>query len=331
MAEIPIVLCFNRHVLLGAGVTILTLLDAAHEDTTYEINILNPGFSKRIKRNLRALIDSSRHSMRFFEVPSSRFAGAPKERNVWRHNKWTEIVYYRLLTSEVITDRDKVIYSDIDVFFKKDMTDAYATDLTNFEWAGVAAETHRTDYIMHAYFPENTNERVFFSGFMVMNLALMRENQAIPRYFETIIRIGDRLQLFDLDVLNISTPRIRGLPFSYVVLEDVYEANDVTQSADYCYLKTVYSVAELESARDDPHIIHYAGGRGKPWQRQQMPGYYRAVVNRLPRSLRPFKLRSFQLAWLSRRAYRKFSVRSEALPAQSNSHHGSESMNRGHG
>ena len=306
MADIPIILCFDDRILVGAGVTIRSLIDAAKPTTRYEINILNPGFSQTIRAGLSSLVDGTAHSMRFFDVPASRFDGVPKGRG-----SWTEIVYYRILASDVLTDRDKAIYSDVDVFFKKDLSDVFSIDLAGCEWAGVAAETNTPEKIMHSYFPENTKDCIFFSGFMVMNLALMRQNKAVERYFDTIGKLGQRLKFFDLDLLNIATPAIGQLPFDYVVLEDIYETDDVTEAVDYAYLKTVYSKAELERARDDPAIIHYAGRRGKPWQRQHTPAYYRDVENALPNVLRRFNFRNFRKKWLSRKGYRTYPMRND--------------------
>lgn len=304
MPDIPIILCFDDRILVGAGVTIRSLLNAAHPDTTYEINILNPGFPDSLKYSLQSLTDGTRHSTRFFEISPDRFDGVPKG-----SGSWTEIVYYRLLAPEILADRDRAIYSDVDVFFTDDMAEVFATDLTDSEWAGVAAETNAPDMVMHTYLPENTKEKIVFSGFMVMNLDLMRRNRAVQRYFDMINKVGDRLRFFDLDLVNVATPRISTVPFRYVVLEDIYEADDVTTSRDYRYLKSVYTPAELEAARDDPAIIHYAGKRGKPWQRQHTAPYYRDVENSLPEELRAFNFRNFRKKWLSRKGFRRHKLR----------------------
>ena len=145
--------------------------------------------------------------------------------------------------------------------------------------------------LAHKYFPENTKERVYFSGFMVMNLELMRENRAVERYFEGIEWLGHRLKFFDLDLVNVLTQKIAQLPFDYVVLEDIYEVENIEESREFGFLNSVYSVQDLEAARQDPAIIHYAGPRGKPWQRQQVPRYYQEVWSTACRrsfSARPF-------------------------------------------
>jgi lipopolysaccharide biosynthesis glycosyltransferase len=306
MTSIPVIFCFDDRILLGAGVSILSMLDHAAESTEYDIRILHPGLNDSIQQSLLKLVAETRHSMQFHEIPSSRFDGVPKNRG-----SWTEIVYYRLLASEFLPDCDKALYSDVDVFFKRDMAEVFNIDLSQHEWAGVVAEANRPDNTMHRYFPENPKSVIHFSGFMVMNLQAMRENGAVARYFETIETVGDRLKFFDLDLLNIATPSIAPVPFDYVVLEDIYETEDLASAKEFGFLSSVYSKEALQASRDAPAIIHYAGPRGKPWQRQSMPDYYRAVVNRLPKQLQKRTFRDWRKTWLSKKGWRKFPVRTK--------------------
>lgn len=306
--KIPVLFCFDERILLGAGVSILSLIETASPDTVYDIRVLHPGLPKDAVDALNLLTKDTRHDISYKEIPSTRFKDVPKNKG-----SWTEIVYYRLLASEFLTDCDQVIYSDVDVLFKKDMTAVFNTQIDEFEWAGTAAEANTDSTIMHRHFPENTNDVIFFSGFMLMNLKLIRQNDAIGRYFDTIKTVGPRLKFFDLDVLNIATPKIFPLPFDYVVLEDVYESAQVSDSADYPYLATVYSDQELEKACADPAIIHYAGKRGKPWQRRRVPPYYADVAGRLPRRLQKLTFRDWRRKWLSSKGRRKHFMRSDAV------------------
>jgi hypothetical protein len=62
-------------------------------------------------------------------------------------------------------------------------------------------------------------------------------------------------------------------------------------------------------ARNTPAIIHFAGPRGKPWQRQAVPPYYAAVMARLPALLRRKTLRDWRKIWLSRKGRRALTTR----------------------
>jgi lipopolysaccharide biosynthesis glycosyltransferase len=305
MVKVSVLLCFDDRILLGAGVTILSMLQSAHAETSYDIHIFHPDFSEPVRDAFQDLVKASRHSITFHWVDATRFDGMPKGRG-----SWTEIVYFRLLASEILTGLDKVIYSDVDVFIKRDLAEVFSVDLTDYSWAGVMAEANTPDTICHRHFPENPKAVIYFSGFMVMNLERMRQEKAVEAYFETIRTIGPRLKFFDLDVLNISTKAIAPVPFDYVVLEDIYEADRVSVSADYPYLKSVYSEEALEAARNSPAIIHYAGRRGKPWQRRHIPDYYQRVIDQLPKLLRKRTFRDFRRRWLTAKGRRDFPRRS---------------------
>lgn len=304
MVNIPVILCFDERILLGAGVTILSMIDSANDGTSYDIRILHPGLSQSAIDGLDGLVTNTNHRIQFTKVPASRFANVPTNRG-----SWTEIVYYRLLASELINDCDRAIYSDVDVFVKRDLSDAYNIDLKEHDWAGVVAEANLPSNVMHRHFEENKKQHIYFSGFMVMNLKLMRQNNAVARYFTTIEMHSDRLKFFDLDVLNIATPKIARLPFDYVVLEDVYESLSVRDSKDFAYLKSAYSEDELEAARQNPAIVHFAGRRGKPWQRRQVPDYYRNVALRLPKELKKKTFRDWRKTWLSKKGRKKYPLR----------------------
>lgn len=305
MNKVPIILCFDERILLGAGVTIRSLIQSAHHSTAYQILILQPGFDDATKSCLSSLVQNTNHEISFFHVPKSRFSHVPTNRG-----SWTEIVYYRLIASEILPEFDKAIYSDVDVLICRDLSEIFSTDMERFEWGSVAMQTNFEGSTAHKYFPENKNDLIYFSGFMLMNLKLMRENLAVARYFDIIDKFYDRLKFFDLDILNLSTDRIKRLPFDYAVFEDIYETENITLSKDYPYLQTVYDIEELERARDNPAIIHYAGVRGKPWQRQDMPQYYRDHVDALPACLKVFNFRTFRKKWFSPKSYRKRSYRS---------------------
>jgi lipopolysaccharide biosynthesis glycosyltransferase len=308
MRLIPIVLCFDHRILTGAGVTILSMLDSAAETTSYQFHVFTPGLPNDVQVGLQSLVAGSRHHITFHVIDPERFAGLPKN-----SGSWTEIVYYRLLASEILPGLDRVIYSDVDVFVARDMASVFDTDMAGCEWAGVAAERNVPEAIGHQHFPENTKSRIFFSGFMVMDLGLMRRNDAVSRYFEGVKLYGHRLKFFDLDLLNICTPEIAPVSFDYCVLESIYEAQDITEAADWAFLQTIYSAEDLAMSRDNPAIIHFAGNRGKPWQRRAVPAYFLAVEKRLPKCLQRKTFRDFRKRWLSRKGRRHLASRTPSI------------------
>jgi lipopolysaccharide biosynthesis glycosyltransferase len=275
--KIPIVFTFDKRIVLAAAVAIKSLLDTGAK---YDIHILHSDLSAKTQKDFLELDPE----ISFHYVDPTRFKGMAKSKG-----SWTEIVYYRMLIPEILPQYDKVIYSDVDVFFKKDLSEVYDTDITDFEWAGVRAEKNTPQAIGHKYFPENKNEYIFWTGFMLINSKKWRQEGTIARLFENAKTFKDRLKFFDLDLINITCNHIKPLPFDYCVLESVLEKPD---AQDLEFLRGVYADEELKCA---PAIIHYAGELGKPWRRKNPPAYYRTDV--IPKSLRRYTFRDLRKIW----------------------------------
>ena len=84
-----------------------------------------------------------------------------------------------------------------------------------------------------------------------------------------------------MDVLNITCNNIKALPLNYCVLEPIVEFKDYKKMRDYKYLSKVYSDSQIEEAKNNPIIIHYAGELGKPWRRKNPPKYYQETIESL--------------------------------------------------
>ncbi len=282
MGRVPVVFTFNKQVVLAAAVAIKSLLDSA-DGSDYDIHILHPDLSAA---NQKAFLELD-PGITFHHVDKSRFKGFATT------GSWSEIVYYRLLIPEILPQYDKVVYSDKDVFFKKDLGEVFDADLTGFEWAGVRAEVNGPDAVGHQYFPENKKDYIFWSGFMVINCAKWRQDNVVGRCLENARVFKNRLRFFDLDLVNITCDNIKPVPFDYCVLESILELGK--DARDYEFLKKVYTDEELAC---EPAIIHYAGALGKPWRRKNPPEYYKQCTCNIPKKLRRYTFRDLRKMWL---------------------------------
>ena len=262
---IPIVFCFDEKCLLPASIAIKSLIDNKKENTEYKIFVLHNGISEENKNKFQKIT-----SIEWIFVNDENFNGYPI------NDIWPEIVYYRLLIPDLIKNYDKIIYSDIDVLFKKDLTEIYNLDLEESYWAGVIAEKNDFDTQCHKYFPENKNSHIYMSGFMLINAKKWRNANIFNKFIDNIKVFKDRLRFFDLDLLNITCNDIKSIPFNYCVLENIYHSKNITKAKEYPWLTKVYSHDELIQAKNNPVIIHYAGKNPKIWKRNKynMPRYY---------------------------------------------------------
>ena len=294
MKEIPIVFTFDSRVILSAATAIKSLLNSAGPETAYDIYVLHGGLKKKYQDALAGIVGAP-HKITFKPVDRQLFKGLKRS-----SKSWPEIVYYRMLIPEILPHLDKALYSDADVYFKADMAEAFETNIDGYCWGGVKAEVNAPNSISHKYFPENKNDFIFFSGFMLINCKKCREENFFSRCVQTAIDLGDRLKYFDLDVLNVAAGKIAPMPFKYCVLEVFVEFEKIQECRNYKYLRLVYTDEELEAARKNPAIIHYAGQLGKPWRRKKPPKYWADCAGSLPKVLQKYTLRDLRKKFFSK-------------------------------
>lgn len=115
----------------------------------------------------------------------------------------TTSTYYRLLIPDLIPEYDKIIYSDVDVIFRSDLSNIYfSVDLHDSYVAGVNA---LIPFIpdMRAYYQKMRKvemKGIIYAGNIILNSKKIREDNIIEQ-FKKLAKKNFRFQ--DLDVLNI--------------------------------------------------------------------------------------------------------------------------------
>lgn len=67
---------------------------------------------------------------------------------------WPKIVYCKLYLCDILWQYEKIIFSDVDVFFRRDLAEVWNENIENVEIAAVAGEENNEDTLMHQYYPE---------------------------------------------------------------------------------------------------------------------------------------------------------------------------------
>lgn len=294
---IPVVFCFDSRILLGASVAIKSLLDCAKDSTVYDVRVFHSDLSLENQKNLTLLAENTRHNIAFHYIDNKIFKWAPHN-----NKSWTELVYYRFLIPELMPEYDKIIYSDVDVLFKGDLSEVYDIDLSEYELGAVPVEkNNKNTLICHKYFPENTKEKIYISSFMLLNTGLMRYERTIDKIMETIKRIGKRLNMYDLDTLNIACSRFLPLSFRYGTFQSIMFNEDISKAQEYEFLKSIYSDEELLDAKNNTVMIHYAGRMGKPWRMKNPYPDYQRYIDSLPKGLKKYTLRDLRKKLFNKR------------------------------
>ena len=272
--KIPVVFAFDDKYALPASIAISSLLQHKGWDTQYDIIVLH---GENLSTQTISKMNQFCPFIRWVKVDAGDLKDAPRG--------WSGLeTYYRLLLAELLPEYEKVIWSDVDVLFRCDLSEVFALDMDGFEWAGIPAEKQNEPNGIHTHFDGNTKPYIYMPGLMVANLRLWRAERLKDRFFSIIREYGNRLKMFDLDILNLAAKSIRALPFDYCVLENIYLSDDITNAKEYPWLSNVYSKEALLAAKRNPKIIHFAGSNVKIWLRspEEIPDGYWTFIQESP-------------------------------------------------
>lgn len=254
MRTVPIVFAFDNNLAFPAAVCISSLMMSANEDTFYDIFVLHAADDTIDRTNLDKVENhycNCRISYR--EVPDT-FKNGFEIRGI------TVAAYYRLLIPHLIPEYARVIYSDVDVTFRQDLSDVYFnTELDDCYIAGVNNLAH-LDPDLGQHYGETLGldtRNIICSGFMIMDSKHILEDGLIEKFIE---HARNNYKFQDQDILNIvCNGRIKMLPPKYSVLTYIaYMA--VYRPTE---LKRVWPQAEIDEALDRGNI-HFNGQ--KPWK-----------------------------------------------------------------
>ena len=268
--KIPVVFAFDDNYALPASIAIQSLLDSKKAETEYEIIVFHGGLSPKTMRRIDQICQ-----IHWVKVDAKALKNVPRG--------WSGLeTYYRLLIADLLPEYDKVIWSDVDVLFKGDLSNIYAQDLQGADWGGIIAERQDETQGVHPHFSENKKPYIYLSGFMVIDTKLWRQKKMLDRFMEIIKTYGKRLKFFDLDILNLSANKIYPVPFEYCVLENIYV--DMENAPEYPWLERAHGKEALLKSQKKPVIIHYAGKWPKIWERnkKEIPNYYLYYIEKSP-------------------------------------------------
>lgn len=197
MNIVPVVFAFDNNLILPACVCISSLMMNAKEDTFYDIFILHSANIALKKEELDKLSQYYQNCRIQYRQVDNTFDSAFEIRGI------TTSTYYRLLIPDLIPEYDKIIYSDVDVIFRSDLSNIYfSVDLHDSYVAGVNA---LIPFIpdMRAYYQkmrEVEMKGIIYAGNIILNSKKIREDNIIEQ-FKKLAKKNFRFQ--DLDVLNI--------------------------------------------------------------------------------------------------------------------------------
>jgi len=192
-------------------------------------------------------------SITFYHIDVTKFPCFP---NITMESSVTQASYYRLMLSEIIPKTvHKVLYLDGDIIVRHSLLPLWNIDLKEHP-VGVVAdgiEGNLEHYHRLGYSPKLG---YFNSGVILVNLEYWREHEVVRSFMSILQEYGERLQLWDQDILNVVFSENKVvLPIKFNLTSGF-----LWKQPQYDYAKYEKEVIE---ARRDPIIVHFAGQH--PW------------------------------------------------------------------
>ncbi len=255
MKPVPIAFAFDNNLLMPAGVCISSLLRNACQDTFYDIFILHSEKRDFDKTQFELFENIYKNCQINFVPVGDCFDNAFEIRGI------TSAAYYRLLIPELIPQYDKVIYSDVDIIFRDDLSELYSFDIeSNYIAAtydlGLNLSDDGKKYISSV--PGLKQGEYIQSGFLVINSKEIRKDNLVEQFKKEALK-NYRYQ--DQDILNIICGDKK------YILPIRYNMTDYT----FNYLMNYPNQIEQYATKDEIDIakqfgtLHFNGH--KPWKK----------------------------------------------------------------
>lgn len=251
LKEVPLVISFTPNYFIPAATWLQSVLKNSNKNSLFHvICLLSENLPDKLKECLIKVDTLNRVSFTFINLEK-------KLQDVYVDKRYTIAASYRLLLPELLPQYDKVIYSDCDMIIRNDLAKLYHSVDLQDKYLGVVFESPLDFQEKNIRQLGCTPGFYFNSGFLLMNLKKLREDNMTPKFIEALKT--DYLEFPDQDVLNVLCKRkVQGLPPYYNSIRTFY-----IPKYKVFFLKK-YTEADWKSIWQHGNI-HYTGD--KPWNR----------------------------------------------------------------
>lgn len=261
MDKIPIIFCFDKNMVIPAGVCITSIILNKYSDTFYDFFILynEENLPLESRNQILKLQDFYPKDCRisFFDIGES-FNDAYEVRNI------TISTYYRLLVPELInqinnlhqTDYKTIIYLDVDIIVECDLSQMLALSQSQADTClfGVCESPTYCDVDTSYWEKIGCDPHSYINaGVLIMNIQAL---QKIEFTSQCLLHKNKKYTYQDQDIINIvCREKIGFLPLKYNYTSLLYSLSIENEKFK---TQKASEIAECSSC-----IIHYTGN--KPW------------------------------------------------------------------
>lgn len=281
--QIPIFFAFDNNYVIPASVAFYSLISNANPSYDYIFYILHEDITTCNQELLQKTVSGFGNVSVIFKNMEDSFKKEWEEISGKGH--YTKECLYKLIPMLEFHDHDKIIWSDVDVLFKDDISEIFFLLKDDSYIAGVRVCGKLNQYYEFMNMPDDLKQTLksgIGAGILVYNLKKMRNDNIYEQMITTLDNLKHLIVQPEQDILNVVLKnKIDFLPLRYCFCTYMYnlykhktKMNLKVKGNLLNYLfkfyrsnlkyDSVYSENELVEAFYNPAIIHYATST-KPW------------------------------------------------------------------
>jgi lipopolysaccharide biosynthesis glycosyltransferase len=249
LIKVPIAFICDSHYIIPTAVAITSLICNKNPNTYYDIYLIVADLSEKELEKFNEF-KGSHADIHIIKASLEKFEGIRQ----FLHITSTACLKFDL--PNLIPHQDKVLYLDSDVIIQKNLSDLFEININDY-YAGAVKDIGLVD--------NNLNIKNYFnSGVMLLNLKLMRENEASTALLN-IRKTADNVTYMDQDCFNILfDKKVKLLPVIYNCFYNYFLRFGNKYTLDYINKCFGTNYSSLDDIKKNSCIIHLAS-YDKPW------------------------------------------------------------------
>lgn len=263
--NIPVFFTFDNNYVVPAAVAIFSLLNKAKADVFYDMHVLHSDITPENEALLQGVVGRFKNASLTFGNTRD-FLKDEWEKGNWEghqnKDRFSLATIMVCFASEFFPQYDKILYSDVDIVVKEDISELWNIDLTDKYLAAVRSPFLKSSPQELSHLPAEVYEKLkdsyFGTGILLMNLKKIRDDGLTGKMLEVVHDDSIPKRWPDQDILNIACDnKTASIPLNYIgypYLLDSLKNPDFTSH---------YTRDELYDSLVNMKIIHYANL--KPW------------------------------------------------------------------
>lgn len=259
LSEIPVVFTPDENYIVPTSIAILSMLRTKKIETRYKFYIV---ISEKFDSNKLTYLNQISSMEKDFNHQIIRINSEMFDNQKITTEHISSSAYYRLILANILSDCDKCMYHDGDILVNADLSEMYNIDMDECYVGGVKAIGRQQDTESNKKRMKaggfSSYDNYIFSGDLVFNLELIRKDNLTKFFIE---KMNEGFLSEDQDVINYCCyNRIYILPLKYCMLNQWLNNNLLVNMK-----RQVYGENDLNEAKNNPSVVHFAGAIAKPW------------------------------------------------------------------